>query len=165
MTFALQTLIAKASSNKPTSPLLKFQGQTWSAEELENRSTIMAQSLASAGVEVMDRVAILLTNRTETVLTYLACFKGGYVLVPLDYRHHGSQLKYAVSHSGATVLIVHRDRYQELEDEGILSLVERVYVVGEQTTTNKNSFETLLNHHSRGTLTNRFDADQLCMMI
>jgi long-chain acyl-CoA synthetase len=165
MTFALQTLIAKPSSNKPTSPLLKFQGQTWSAEELENRSTIMAQSLASAGVEVMDRVAILLTNRTETVLTYLACFKGGFVLVPLDYRHHGSQLKYAVSHSGATVLIVHRDRYQELEDEGILSLVERVYVVGEQTTTHKNSFETLLNHHSRGTLTNRFDADQLCMMI
>lgn len=165
MTFSLQALIAKPYSKKPSAPLLKFQGRTWTAEELETLSTIMAQSLASNGVEVMDRVAILLPNRPETVLTYLACFKGGYVLVPLDYRHHGSQLKYAVSHSGATVLIVHRDRYKELEDEGILGLVSHVYVVGEQAPSDQSSFDSLLTSRPSAPLTGRFDADQLCMMI
>lgn len=165
MTFSLQSLIAKACSHRPSDALLNFQGRSWSAEEVEAHSTTMAQSLASHGVEVMDRVAILLTNRPETVLTYLACFKGGYVLVPLDYRHHGSQLKYAVSHSGATVLIVHRDRYNELEEEGILGLVSQVFVVGDSNQQRADAFDQLLTPHSVLTLSERFDADQLCMMI
>jgi long-chain acyl-CoA synthetase len=165
MTIALETLIAKPCSRKPSAPLVNFQGKTWSAEELESLSTFLAKNLAKDGVEVMDRVAILLTNRPETVLTYLACFKGGYVLVPLDYRHQGSQLKYAVSHSGATVLIVHRDRYQELEDEGILGLVNRVYVVGDPAASTATSFDGLLAPQNHGTLTDRFESDQLCLMI
>lgn len=59
-------------------------------------------------------MALLLPNRPEALLVYLACFKSGLVAVPLDYRYRPPQINYVLRHSGSLVLVTHADRLGEV---------------------------------------------------
>src|SRR5688572_2243077 len=105
----LDQLLKRTVTEEPLRRVLEFHGRFWTAKELDEAASRLAASLMAAGVEASDRVAVLLPNCPPTVLAYLACFKAGFVIVPLDYRHRSVQIGYALSHSGANVLILHHD--------------------------------------------------------
>jgi acyl-CoA synthetase (AMP-forming)/AMP-acid ligase II len=161
----LENLLVPTLHTDPRRPLLEFHGQFWNIEEVERWSLGLWRGLMRMGLEPMDRVALLLPNRPETVVAYLACFKSGLVVVPLDYRHRAVQIKYALNHSGSRVLIVHADRVADLQQEGVLAVVEQVIVVGQPVAAGTRPFEEVTDNSSTQTLPSRFDADDLCMMI
>ena len=97
----LESLLQSVITNTPDKPLVESQGRTWAASEVENLSDALVSSLIRLGLEPIDRVAFLLPNCVETIVSYLACFKGGFVSVPLDYRYRPVQINYALNHSGA----------------------------------------------------------------
>lgn len=115
----------------PDRPLVESDGAWTTAAELERLASRLASGLAAMGLEEGDRVALLLPNRLETVVCYLACFRMHLVVVPLDYQYHPLQVGYALGHSGASILIVDQDRIPGLEEAGVLAAVPRVVVVGD----------------------------------
>src|ERR1700752_656050 len=115
----LHQLLKRTLDDDPDRQVLDFHGRFWTGNELEEMASRLAASLMAAGVEASDRVAVLLPNCPQTVLAYLACLKANFVIVPLDYRHRSVQIGYALSPSGANVLILPRDRVSEL-DHGLL---------------------------------------------
>jgi acyl-CoA synthetase (AMP-forming)/AMP-acid ligase II len=131
------------------------------AEELGH----IAANLERSGLETMDRVAVLLPNQPESVLIYLACFKAGYVVVPLDYRHQAPQLKYALNHCGASILIADQERLAELKQEGVTDGVSMAYVVGESAAAGESRFDDLRRATGSERLLPKIEPDQLCMMI
>ena len=127
----LQHLLNRTVEIDPERPILECDGSWTTAAELDQLASRLASGLAAIGLEEGDRVALLLPNRLETIVCYLACFRMQLVVVPLDYEYHPLQIGYALGHSGASILVVDHERIPGLEEAGVLGAVPRVVVVGE----------------------------------
>lgn len=162
----LHELLKRTLGEDPQRPVLEQDGHVWSAADLEASAVRLAAGLRRAGVEAGDRVAVLLPNCRETVLAYLAAFKANFVLVPLDYRHRAPQIGYALNHSGASVLIVHRDRVPELEAERLLGGLSQVLVVGgDSADRGHRRFDDVAAPAPAGGFPGPFEDNDLCLMI
>ncbi|MCY4533421.1 MAG: AMP-binding protein, partial [Gammaproteobacteria bacterium] len=73
--------------------------------ELEERSNRLANAMLDQGVEVGDRVALLLMNSVEFLESYFALAKIGAVVVPLNWRLVADELEFILKDSGARTLI------------------------------------------------------------
>src|SRR3954468_14628943 len=76
---------------------------TWQA--LRERVACAAGALASRGVAPGDRVGLLLGNRTEFPIAFLAAAWLGAIAVPISMRESKPGVEYIVGHSGAKVLV------------------------------------------------------------
>jgi acetyl-CoA synthetase len=69
-------------------------------------SNRLSHALAALGVQRGDRVAIVLPQRPETAIAYLACFQMGAIAVPLSFLFGPDALEYRLADSEARVAIV-----------------------------------------------------------
>ena len=75
----------------------------WDLQQAANR---LSNALAALGVARGDRVALILPQRPETIVTYLALFQMGAVAVPLSFLFGPEALEYRLADSGAKVALV-----------------------------------------------------------
>jgi acetyl-CoA synthetase len=66
----------------------------------------LSNALAALGVHRGERVAIVLPQRPETAIAYLACFQMGAIAVPLSFLFGPDALEYRLADSEARVAIV-----------------------------------------------------------
>lgn len=85
MTASLSTLIT-GHAVRGQHPALVHDGRTWTYPELASAAGALAARMAEAGL-AGERVAMMLPNSPDTVLTYLACFASGAVAAPLNSRY------------------------------------------------------------------------------
>ncbi len=83
----------------------------WDLLQSANR---LSNALAALGVARGDRVAIMLPQRPETVVAYLACFQMGAIAVPLSFLFGPDALEYRLANSEAKVAIVDPDTLPNL---------------------------------------------------
>lgn len=74
--------------------------------ELKNLTNRLANYLQSQGLNKGDRVAICMSQRSETIIAHIAAWKLGCVSMPLTVLFGPDGLKYRLEHSGAKVAIV-----------------------------------------------------------
>ena len=72
---------------------------TW--RELERATDRLARNYVALGLAAGDRVASLMPNRILLVVHYLACFRAGLVITPLNYRYAPREIDHALEVSGA----------------------------------------------------------------
>ncbi|MBT5267039.1 MAG: AMP-binding protein [Rhodospirillaceae bacterium] len=77
--------------------------------ELADQIRRVAANMAALGVAPGDRVAILLANRVEFVVTLLAAERVGAIAVPLNVREQHDELVYVLADSGARMLVHEAD--------------------------------------------------------
>lgn len=65
----------------------------------------LAAGLRARGIARGDRVAMLLSNRTEFLTVLLACVRLGAIAVPINIREGTPELEYILNHCGAKVLV------------------------------------------------------------
>lgn len=75
----------------------------WDLQQASNR---LSNALHALGVRRGDRVALILPQRPETVVTYFACFQMGAIAVPLSFLFGPEALEYRIADSGSKVAIV-----------------------------------------------------------
>ncbi len=73
--------------------------------QLQSQANRLSNALAALGVGRGDRVALILPQRPETVVTYLAVFQMGAIAVPLSFLFGPEALEYRLENSGARVAI------------------------------------------------------------
>jgi acetyl-CoA synthetase len=73
--------------------------------QLQRRANAMSRLLAALGVRRGDRVAIVMPQRFETAIAYIATFQLGAVAMPLSMLFGPDALEYRLRDSGATVAI------------------------------------------------------------
>jgi fatty-acyl-CoA synthase/long-chain acyl-CoA synthetase len=83
--------------------------------DLEDRSRRIAGGLAELGSQRGDRVALLLRNSIAYAVADLAIVRSGLVKVPLNELLSKSDVKHAMRHSGASIVIVHGSLHPLLE--------------------------------------------------
>src|SRR5438132_4494328 len=89
--------------------------ETWTDWELQQAANRLSNALAALGVGRGDRVALILPQRPETVVTYLACFQLAAVAVPLSFLFGPEALDYRLRDSGARVAVVDGETWPRLE--------------------------------------------------
>src|SRR3954451_6451178 len=74
--------------------------------EWNDRSCRLANALLGLGLQKGDRVAVLAYNRVEWVEIYAAAAKAGLIVVPINFRLVGPEIRYVVENAEAGALIV-----------------------------------------------------------
>ncbi|HXZ93511.1 MAG TPA: AMP-binding protein [Burkholderiales bacterium] len=75
----------------------------WDIQQQANR---LSNALAALGVRRGERVAIVLPQRPETAIAYMAIFQMGAIALPLSHLFGPEALEYRMQHAGASVAIV-----------------------------------------------------------
>jgi crotonobetaine/carnitine-CoA ligase len=102
----LPDLLRERAEATPDALCVESGSSRRSFAELDQRSDLLASGLASLGVGVGDRVAVLMTNRVEAVELLFGCAKLGAIDVPLNAFLKGSFLAYQLRDSGARAIAV-----------------------------------------------------------
>jgi acetyl-CoA synthetase len=74
----------------------------WDIQVAANR---LSNALAALGVRRGERVAIMLPQRPETAIAYVAIFQMGAIALPLSHLFGPDALEYRLEHAGASVAI------------------------------------------------------------
>jgi acetyl-CoA synthetase len=80
-------------------------GQTLTYAQLQQEADRMANLLASLGVQRGDRVAIVMPQRFETAIAYIAVFQLGAVAMPLSMLFGPEALEYRLQNSEAVLAL------------------------------------------------------------
>ncbi|MGA7986064.1 MAG: AMP-binding protein, partial [Burkholderiales bacterium] len=75
----------------------------WDIQQQANR---LSNALAALGVKRGDRVALILPQRPETAIAYIALFQMGAIALPLSHLFGPDALEYRMENAGASVAIV-----------------------------------------------------------
>jgi crotonobetaine/carnitine-CoA ligase len=126
----------------PDTEYLDVNAERLSAGEVAERAWRLAAALHELGVEPGDRVASLIENSIEAVLTWWGIVSGGGVAVPINTAYKGAYLQHQLTDSGATALVVEASLLDRVEPivRGCPDL-EHVIVIGEAA-----SLEGVTNH-------------------
>jgi crotonobetaine/carnitine-CoA ligase len=90
----------------PDGPYLDFEGVAYTARQMDREANQLAHTLRALGVGHGDRVATLLDNRAEQVVSFFAALKLGAIQVPINTAYKGEFLRHQLSDSAASVFVV-----------------------------------------------------------
>jgi long-chain acyl-CoA synthetase len=139
----LSALLGRGLAERPKAPALTSMESVWSWSDLQQRSDRLAANYLALGLEPGDRIASLLPNRNALIAHYLACFKAGLVMTPLNYRYTPPEINHALDVSGAKLMVAHAERAADISASKAAGLALGV-VTAESGETDGRSLEHLL---------------------
>jgi long-chain acyl-CoA synthetase len=102
---SLQQIFTEAVQRNGNGEALVCAGERLTWKALEERVARAAAGLLKKGIRQGDRVALLLGNRIEFVVTVFAAARLGAIVVPLNIREQKPELAYVLEHCGAQVVV------------------------------------------------------------
>jgi acetyl-CoA synthetase len=119
----------------------------WDIQQAANR---FSNALAALGVKRGDRVAIILPQRPETAIAYIAVFQMGAIALPLSHLFGPDALEYRMNHAEASVAIVEPATLANLWTiQDRLAHLRHVIGVGGARETDVKGWEDLLGKAAR----------------
>jgi acyl-CoA synthetase (AMP-forming)/AMP-acid ligase II len=112
--------------------------------ELNERTNRLANGLGSLGVKKGDRVAILSPNRHQIIEGSYACFKQGFVKVPLNYRLSIPETVHVLNNSESSVLILGEEFIEGIEAARPEIRTVKHYISMTQTPSSMIDYESLV---------------------
>ena len=107
------------------------RGESWSYGALKIASDQLASAFAARGLKRGDRVAVLLGQGPEVLITHFAAMKLGAVVLPLFTLFGPDALAYRLADSGARIAVTDRANLDKLASlRADLPDLSEVYVVG-----------------------------------
>jgi fatty-acyl-CoA synthase len=84
---------------------LVFGDRDWSFNALDRAANRVAAHLTGLGLNQGDRIAAYGRNSDAYFIAWLACVRGGFVHVPVNYALTGEELAYIVNQSGSRLVL------------------------------------------------------------
>ena len=127
----LAGLLTPHVREEPDRTALVERGTRWTYADLTAAADGLASRLVDAGL-AGERIAFMLPNGSEAVLTYLACFISGSMAVPLNTRYAPPEIEQALKLARPAWLIVDASMLERLDrvDQAVLDGT-RILVVGD----------------------------------
>ena len=138
-----QTLLDVVSDTvrqRPNHTALIFKGRRLSYSELEKLSDAFANALVALGVKKGDRVALLLPNSPQSIITQLGIWKAGGIAAPINPLYTEGELERLLNECGAETVVVLTRFYKKVK-----SLQPRTHVLHIIATNIKEYLPTLLS--------------------
>jgi len=127
-----------------------FKDQALSFANLELTATRLANKLRTFGVARGDRVAIVLPNSSQWIVSYFSIMKLGAVAVPLDFRLKGEELFPILTDARVKVAIT-SELYSSVAVFSEVESINGVIVTGEKVENGLSSYEEVIGDESLST--------------
>jgi long-chain acyl-CoA synthetase len=111
----LLDIVSETASQRPAHPALYFKGSTISYAQLEQLSNDFASALTKMGIKKMERVAMVLPNTPQLILTLLGTWKAGGIAVPMNPLYTERELEIAFQECGAETVVVMTRYYNKVK--------------------------------------------------
>jgi acyl-CoA synthetase (AMP-forming)/AMP-acid ligase II len=154
-------LLLRGAERNPVGLALKYGADTSSYPQLADRVQRLTRRLIERGVKPGDRVVLDLPNRPELVEMMWTCFWGGFVVVPLNWQLHPSEVAYIVENAQASAIMVADETIDNakhvpgdvdyFDPAGYLHLTDRakdVVISGGGSNIHPREVEEVLHHHA-----------------
>lgn len=126
----LQSFLKEASIKQPQKIALHFLGKELTYLQLYNSALKFANQLQSLGVKKGDRVAIMLANTPQSVISYYGALMAGAIVVQTNPLYVERELEHQMVDSGAKVMICLDLVYQRVKKVWSKTSLEHVIVTG-----------------------------------
>ena len=124
----LLDVMQETLAQRPEHLALVFKGLRMTYAELERHVNAFAAALAALGVQKGERVATLLPNSPQSVITQLGAWKVGAILTPINALYTERELEYALIECGAETIVVLSPFYNKVKAVQGRSMLKRVIV-------------------------------------
>ncbi len=101
----LQDYLKRAAGTYPNNVALHFLGKEMTYTELYEQAKRFANQLKTLGIEKGDRVAIMLANCPQAIISYYGAFMIGAVVVQTNPLYVERELEHQLIDSGAKVIV------------------------------------------------------------
>jgi long-chain acyl-CoA synthetase len=128
---SLTRFLKEAVERYEDRPVMTYEGNATSYEQLLERSERLAAAFAESGVSKGDRVALMLPNCPEYVVSFFAVARIGAIVTQVNPIYVGRELEHILNDSGAETIVVHEDAYPKVSAVRDNTQLERVIVAGE----------------------------------
>ncbi|QRP43704.1 AMP-binding protein [Amycolatopsis sp. FDAARGOS 1241] len=108
----LATFRRSVAQAPDTAALAYFDGRV-SYRELDELSDAVARHLTAAGFGRGDRLALVLQNVPQFVLTLLAAWKAGGIVVPVNPMYRTGELAHVLTDAGVTAIVCSQHAWHE----------------------------------------------------
>jgi long-chain acyl-CoA synthetase len=109
----LQNFLKDSASKHPNKRAISFQGKEISYKELDDLSNRFANGLLSLGVKKGDRVAIILPNIPQFLISFYGALKAGAIVVPCNPLYRQKELEFQLRDSGAVAAVIMNNVYAD----------------------------------------------------
>jgi long-chain acyl-CoA synthetase len=128
---SLTRFLKEAVERYEDRPVMTYEGNATSYEQLLEKSERLAAAFAESGVSKGDRVALMLPNCPEYVVSFFAVARIGAIVTQVNPIYVGRELEHILNDSGAETIVVHEDAYPKVSAVRDNTQLERVIVAGE----------------------------------
>jgi long-chain acyl-CoA synthetase len=111
---SVHAMLLEAVQRNPDGDALVCAGVRITYRDLLEQSSRLAAGLAARGIVAGRRVAMLLANRNEFVVTLFAIARLGAIAVPLSIREQTPGLAYMINHCAAALVVHEADLAERL---------------------------------------------------
>ena len=108
---------------------LTFYGTEFAFERLQALVEKMAGSMAASGVGKGDRVALMLPNCPQYVISFFAAIRLGAIVTQLNPMYVEREIEHILTDSGAETIVVYKDMYPRVLNVLPTSSLKNVVVV------------------------------------
>ncbi|HET7622798.1 MAG TPA: AMP-binding protein [Gemmatimonadaceae bacterium] len=131
--WTLARTFAVRAQEHPRRTMLVADGRSLTYAQVDAKSAALAAALAELGIEEGDRVAIVMPNWPEWIITLIAAARLGATVVPLNPRLSYHELKYQLRHAEVSaVFALERHRgvdYLQIFEDIVTELPDLLYLV------------------------------------
>ena len=122
----LVDVVRKTAEDYSERTALFFKGSTMSYGEFERQSNALAAALLSLGVDRGDRVALIMPNSPQMLISEFGIWKAGAIAVPMNPLYTLNELEHALNECGAETAIVLTPYYEKIKTVQPDSRLKRV---------------------------------------
>lgn len=101
----VQSYLTKAANDYPNKIAIHFMGKELTFQEVYDSSLKIGSYLRKLGVKKGDRVAIMLPNGPQAVISYFGVLYAGGIVVQTNPLYTEREIEYQMKDSGATVIV------------------------------------------------------------
>ena len=123
-------ILEETTNHSPDYPAISASGHSLTYAELSHRVACLAGGFAAIRLAPGDRLATLLPNGIDLVVTLLAAARAELIAVPIPHRFAPAQIGYILRHSGARAIVTTPELLKNIPDESRPALDE-IIVTGD----------------------------------
>lgn len=124
--YTLVDVFLDNARERPDQPAYLFQGASISQRQADQLITSFAYALRSMGVQIGDRVAMLMPNTVQLIIALLGTWKAGGIAVPLNPLYTPHELEHVFNESEAETVVVLTPFYQNVKSIQPRTTIRRV---------------------------------------
>ncbi|MFZ4450609.1 AMP-binding protein [Salibacterium aidingense] len=150
----LPAFLEEAAEEFPENKAISFYGRKWTYEELLKDAAAFANEIVSFGVKKGDRVAVMLPNTPQSVISYYGALMTGAVVVQTNPLYMERELLHQLKDSEAKIMVCLDDIFPRVMAVLEETRLEHIIVTSIQDGLPfpKNKFYSWFRHKPGGTI-------------